>query len=161
LHLSPGSVEGALIGNHDATPEIVANIQAKYHLDRPLLEQYGYWLRNVVHLDFGTSVRTGEPVSTMLSRAFGVTLLLGLYASVVAVVGGGGLGTVAAVRHRRAADRLVVGSGLVVSSAPVFVTGVAFLYAFAVRLSIFPAFGAGEGLGSRLWHLTLPALTLG
>lgn len=161
LYLSPGSVEGALIGNHDATPEIVANIRAKFHLDQPFVAQFWFWLSNVAHLDFGTSVRSGEEVSSMLARAAGVSFFLGLYAFFIALFAGVPLGVLAAMRHRRPTDRAVVGLGVLTSSAPVFVTGVALLYAFAVRLHVFPAYGSGDGFLDRLWHLTLPAITLG
>ena len=161
LYLSPGSVEGALIGNHDATPEIIANIQAKYHLNEPFLVQFWYWFRNVLHLDFGTSIRSGEEVSSMLARAFSVSFFLGIYAFVISIVLGVPLGVLAGVKHRSHADRTVVGFGVLVSSAPVFVTGAVLLYVFAVAVPIFPAYGSGEDFFDRVWHLTLPAVTLG
>jgi peptide/nickel transport system permease protein len=97
----------------------------------------------------------------MLSESFGVTGFLALYSFVIATVGGVPLGILAAVRRRRATDRVVVGTTVFVSSTPVFVSGVALLYLFAVVFKVFPAYGAGSGFTDRLWHLTLPAITLG
>ena len=161
LYLSPGSPEQALLGSRDATPEIIANIRAKYHFDQPFLVQFWHWLVSVTHVDFGTSIRTGEPVSTMLGHAAGVTIFLGVYSFVIAIALGVPLGMLAATRHRRTADRTVVGVSVLISSTPVFVTGIALLYLFAVHLKLFPVFGAGTGFFDRLGHLTLPALTLG
>ena len=161
LYLSPGSPEQALLGTKAATPQELANIRAKYHLNQSFIQQYWYWLANVAHLDFGTSIRTNQPVSTMLRESFSVTLFLGLYSAAIAIVVGVPLGVLAAVRHRGAVDRSVVGFSVLASSAPVFVTGVALLYALAVEVHVFPSFGAGSGFFDRVWHLTLPAITLG
>ena len=161
LYLSPGSPEQALLGSRDATPEIIANIRAKYHFDQPFLVQFWHWLVNVTHFDFGTSIRTGEPVSTMLGQGAGVTIFLGVYSFLIAIGVGVPLGMWAATRHRRTTDRTVVGLSVLVSSTPVFVTGIALLYLFAVHLKLFPVFGAGDGFFDRWGHLTLPALTLG
>lgn len=161
LYISPGSPEQALIGNHDVTPQILASIRAKYHLDQPFLEQYRYWLSHVVRLDFGTSIRTGQPVSGMLSPSITTTVFLGIYSFLIAIAAGIPLGVLAAVRQRRTTDRAVVFSSVLISSTPVFVTGIALLYVFAVRFQMFPAFGAGSGFFGRLDHLTLPALALG
>jgi peptide/nickel transport system permease protein len=161
IYITPGTPEQALIGNHDVTAQQLANIKHKYHLDQPFLVQFGHWLVNAVRLNFGTSIQTQEPVSTMLRQSSAVTIFLGLYSFVVAVGVGVPLGVLAALRHRRSADRTVVGLSVLISSTPVFVTGIALLYVFAVVFKIFPAFGAGTGFRERLWHLTLPAITLG
>jgi peptide/nickel transport system permease protein len=162
LYITPGSPAQDLIGDRAVTPKVLAAITAKYHLNEPFFEQFGRWLGQVVlHLNFGTSIQTGQSVGSMLSESFGVTGFLALYASVIAIVGGIPLGVLAAVRRRRATDRVVVGTTVFVSSTPVFVSGVLLLYLFAVVLKVFPSYGAGSGFADRLWHLTLPAITLG
>jgi peptide/nickel transport system permease protein len=113
-----------------------------------------------VRLDFGTSIRTSEPVSTVLARRLGLTLFLGAFAFLIAFVFGVALGTLAALRRRSAADRLIVGTSVAGVSAPPFATGILLLYLFAVLLPWFPAFGAGSGFVDRAYHLSLPAIAL-
>jgi peptide/nickel transport system permease protein len=160
LQLAPGSPEQTLLGTREQTPQLIAEVRAKYGLDDPFLERYVDWLGNAVRLDFGDSIITGRSVTSMITARAGVTLFLGFYAFIVAVVAGVVLGTLSAVRKGKLVDRASVGLSVVGVSAPAFVTGVFLLYAFAVSLGWFPSYGAGSGFADRFWHLTLPALAL-
>lgn len=160
LHLAPGSPEQLLLGTHPRSPELVRAVRREHHLDQPFLEQYWTWLRGAAQLDFGTSIRTGQPVASDLRERAGVTLFLALYAMTLALGVGVPLGVLAALRRRSLVDRGAVGLSVVGASAPAFVTGVFLLYLFAVALGWFPSYGAGHGLLDRLWHLTLPAVAL-
>jgi peptide/nickel transport system permease protein len=160
LYLAPGSVEQILLGTKPATPQTLAAIRAQYHLDDPFLTQYWIWLKNALHGDFGTSIRTSEPVASGIESRMGLTLFLGGYAFVLVMLTGVPLGVLAATKKRSAIDRGVVGLGVVGVSAPAFATGIFLLYIFAVRLAWFPAYGQGSGFTDQIWHLTLPALAL-
>jgi peptide/nickel transport system permease protein len=160
VHVAPGSPEQVLLGTRPSTPETRAALRERYHLDDPFLVQYGAWLGHAVRLDFGDSVQTGRPVADMIGERWAITVVLAAYAFVLALLAGVPLGVLAAARRRGAVDRAVVGVSVVGASAPVFVTAVALLWVFAVTLGWFPTFGAGDGVGDRLWHLTLPALAL-
>ncbi len=160
LYASPGSVEQVLLAGRTANEETRQNIRDRYNLDESLPTQYSMWAKGALQLDFGESVRTGEPVLTAIKERGRLTLRLGAYGFTLAFVAGIGLGILAAVRNRSSVDRAVVSLSVVGASAPPFVTGVFLLYVFAVLLGWFPAFGQGEGLVDQLWHLTLPALTL-
>jgi peptide/nickel transport system permease protein len=159
-YLAPGSVEQVMLGPRSSSPELRAAIRHAYHLDRPFLVQYGLWLEGAVRLDFGDSIRTSEPVAGAIANRFGLSLQLGLYAFVLTLVVGLPLGVLAAAKRRSAVDRAVSGLTVVGVSAPAFATGIVLLYVFAVLLGWFPAFGEGGGVGDRLLHLTLPAVTL-
>ena len=161
LYLAPGSAEQALLAGRPASLETRHEIREKFNLNDPFLTQYGLWVKGAVTLDFGESIRTREPVLAAIKQRMGVTLFLGTYAFLIAMILGVGLGILAAVRKRTGVDRSVVGLSVVAASAPPFVTGVFFLYVFAVLLGWFPAFGQGEGFVDRFWHLTLPAVALG
>jgi peptide/nickel transport system permease protein len=161
LYLSPGSVVQLLLGPREATPETVAAIKHEYHLDQPFLVQYWEWLRGAVHLDFGNSIVTGEPVSTEITSRLGLSLQLAGLAFLFAVVVGVPLGVLAGSRRRTSTDRAMVGFSVVGISAPAFATGILLLYFFAVKLGWFPVFGQGSGFFDRIWHLTLPAIALG
>ncbi|GAA0826389.1 ABC transporter permease [Streptosporangium amethystogenes subsp. fukuiense] len=160
LYLAPGSVQQTLLGTRPATPETIAAIQARYHLDEPLPAQYLRWLGGVLHGDLGTSVRTGMPVADMIGQRLPLTLALVGYGALLALLVGVPLGVIGALRRGRAADRLVVTAGVVGLSAPPFAVGLLLLVVFAAGLGWFPVYGTGEGLAGQVWHLTLPAVAL-
>ncbi len=161
LYLAPGSAEQVLLAGRPAADEETRNeIRERFHLNDPFLQQYGYWAKGAIQLDFGSSIRTGEPVLTAIKDRSGLTIFLGLYGFAVAMVAGIALGILSAVRSRTSTDRGIVMFSIVGASAPAFVTGVFLLYLFAVLLGWFPAFGQGAGFLDRFWHLTLPALAL-
>lgn len=159
-HLAPGSTESTLLGSRPASPEAIAALRAAYNLDDPFLVQYGRWLSDAVRLDFGDSIRSRQPVTSVIGRRMAVTAFLGVYAFVITVVAGVALGTLAALRQRTWLDRLVVTLSVIGISAPAFATGIVLLYLFAVFWSVFPVFGLGDGFFGRLWHMTLPAIAL-
>jgi peptide/nickel transport system permease protein len=160
LYIAPGSAEQVLIGPRPATPELVASLRHQYHLDDSFLAQYWIYLSHAARLDFGTSIRTGQPVTDVMRGAAPVTIFLGIYAFLLTMVSGIAIGLLAAVRRRTAVDRGVVGLSIVGVSAPAFATGILLIYVFGATLAWFPTLGAGSGFGDRLWHLTLPAIAL-
>jgi peptide/nickel transport system permease protein len=160
LDIAPGDPVQLLLGTRQSSPEVVRSLRHEYRLDRPFLVRYGIWLGHAARLDFGRSIRTQEPVLSAISSRLGLSVYLGVYAFLISLALGVPLGVLAAVRRRRVADRTVVGLSVVGVSTPAFTSGVAFLYVFAVLLGWFPVFGAGNGFGSRVYHLTLPAFAL-
>ncbi|MGU3437902.1 ABC transporter permease [Actinomycetes bacterium M1A6_2h] len=133
----------------------VAELQARYGLDKPVLEQYWTSLTHAIRGDFGTSISTGQPVTTAIFDAVPSTLALAGFALVLAVVFGGGLAFLATytrVRWLRTALLSLPPLGVAV---PTFWVGLLLLQAFSFGLPIFPAFG-DKGFGS----LVLPAITL-
>lgn len=161
LYLAPGSAEQVLLAGRPAADAETRNeIRERYNLNDSFAEQYALWAKGAVRLDFGQSIRTGEPVLTAIKDRSGLTIFLGVYGFALAMLAGVSLGILSAVRSRTSADRGIVMFSIVGASAPVFVTGVFLLYAFAVLLDLFPAFGQGEGFLDRFWHLTLPAVAL-
>ncbi len=160
LHVSPGSVEKTLLGTRPASEESVAAIRAQYHLDDPFLVQYLRWAGDAVTGDFGTSVRSGEAVSSVVTRPLPLTLELTAMGSLLAFVVGLPLGVLAAVRRGRFGDHAIVSTSIAGVSTPPFAAALILLYVFAVELDWFPVYGAGEGLADRLYHLALPAVAL-
>lgn len=160
VHISPGSVEQTLLGNRPASPESLAAIRAQYHLDDPLLVQYGRWLAGVAQGDLGTSIRSGENVSSAVWRPLPLTLQLTALGSLLTLIVGLPLGVMAALRHGRAADRGIVAASIAGVSTPPFAAALILLYVFAVETDWFPVYGAGDGVVDRLHHLVLPAIAL-
>ncbi|MFF3372159.1 ABC transporter permease [Streptomyces sp. NPDC002680] len=162
LSISPGSPVQTLLGTRPASPELIAALNSKYHLDAPFLSQYWHWLGGIVRLDFGQSisVQTDSPVSGIITARMGLSVELALYAFVLVVLTGVPLGMAAGIRRGTATDRGISLFATVGVSAPAFVISIVLLYVFGVTLGWFPVYGAGTGFTDRLTHLTLPALAL-
>jgi peptide/nickel transport system permease protein len=149
-----------LLGVRTSDPQTIAAIRKEYNLDDPFLAQYAEWAWNALHLDFGISVRTNEPVLRGILERLGLSAQIAGLAFLLTLALGIPLGVLAAVRQRSSLDRGVVGLSVIGLSAPAFATGILLLYFFAVRLGWFPVFGQGEGFVDRLHHLVLPAVAL-
>lgn len=159
LYLAPGTPLGFLTGGRSLSPQAMAAISAQYGLDRPILAQYLSWIGGVVHGDFGQSVIYQQSVTTLLGPRVATTLLLLVYATVLIALFGVGLGMLAAVRGGRT-DLMVSFVSSVGMAIPAFIAAIVLIAVFAVSLGWFPVFGPGSGLLDRLWHLTLPAISL-
>ncbi|MFF9348876.1 ABC transporter permease [Streptomyces sp. NPDC014734] len=162
LRVAPGDPALTLLGPRSATPEALAAVRARHHLDSPTVVQYGYWLADALRLDLGTSIRTGDGVATVLGDRLVLTGQLVGLGFAVALLLGLPLGVLAGLRARRPTDRVVQSLGVVALSTPAFASGLLLVYGFALMLGWFPAYGPGEGAGAdRLSHLVLPAAALG
>jgi peptide/nickel transport system permease protein len=161
LYLVPGDPARALVGARPASPELLAQIRAEYHLDDPWWVQYLRWITGVLHGDLGTSIRTGLPVTHMLAGRAEVSLQLAGLAGLLAVAIGLPAGIMAARAHGRGIDRAINAAAVAGVSAPSYAIGLLGLYVFAVWLGWFPVYGLGNGgVLDRLWHLVLPVTTL-
>jgi peptide/nickel transport system permease protein len=161
LYIAPGSIEQTLLGNKPVTPESIAAVRAYYHLNDPFSVQYLHWLGGALHGDFGTSIRSGDDVFSMITSRFPLTLTLAAYGSFLAVSAGLPLGVLAATRRGKFTDQVVTGGSVAAVSAPPFAVGLLLLFVFALTFGWFPVYGTGQGLIDSLWHLTLPAIALG
>jgi len=98
LHLTPGDPARNLLGPRNPSPDALAAIREKYRLDEPFLRQYLLWLNDVLHGQFGTSIRSETPVTTLLADRVVLTLQLALMSFVLTVAVGVPLGIAAAWR---------------------------------------------------------------
>ncbi|MFC7995009.1 MULTISPECIES: ABC transporter permease [Streptomyces] len=161
VYAAPGDPAVFLAGGRDKlTPERLATVRAQYHLDEPLVVQYGRWLGDCLHFDLGRSFKYGDQVADLITARLATTLELVAYATVLFVVLGVGAGVLAAVRQSTWVDSAVVGTTTLAASVPSFVAAIALVSLFGVRLGWFPVTGSGEGFAGTLHHLTLPALSL-
>lgn len=118
----PGSPARAIYGKN-ATQAMISAVNARFGLDRPLVEQYLSWLGNLLTGDMGTSIALRAPVSSVLPERLENTLVLVLLAFVIALPVSVWLGVVTAKRRDRGFDRVSFGSALVVTALPDFVIG--------------------------------------
>ncbi|RSM91635.1 ABC transporter permease [Kibdelosporangium aridum] len=161
MYAAPGDPVTFLIGNpENLTPDRIAAVRAEYHLDQPFLAQYALWATGVLRGDLGTSMFYQQPVSDLLSSRLPMTLTLVAMASVLFILIGVGFGVLSALRRGTAVDSAVTGFTTFINSVPNFVIGLVLVAIFAVQLRWFPVAGDGEGFADRLYHLTLPAISL-
>ena len=163
LHLTPGDPVEAMLGTEvdQATKE---GLRHDLGLDRPLVLQYGLWVRRAWRGDLGTSIRTHQPVSAILGEKLPVTLELTVAASLVGLVIALPAGVLAAVRRNSAVDLGAMGVALAGVSIPSFSLGVMLILVFALHWRLLPSIGYvsffRDPVGA-LRHLVLPAVTLG
>jgi peptide/nickel transport system permease protein len=155
IHMIPGDPAQAMLGEA-ASPQDIAELRQRLSLDRPLLEQYGSFLRGALRGDLGTSLRTSQPVTTMIAERMPATFELALAAMVFATVIAMPLGVAAAVRRGTSVDHAAMTLALMGISIPNFWLGPLLAIVFAVELGWLPVSGRGT------WaHLVLPAISLG
>lgn len=155
MHAIPGD-PAAIAAGLDASPETVAAIRESLGLNRPLHEQFGAFLARTLRGDFGVSIRTGRPVLEELAARMPYTLLLSVASVVLAALVGVTAGVVAAVRHQRWLDHVVMTLTLVAVSMPSYWLALMLMLVMAVWLGWLPAIGATTPR-----HFVLPVLTLG
>jgi peptide/nickel transport system permease protein len=155
IHLVPGDPVQSMLGD-TASPEEVARLRHTLGLDRPLLVQYQSFLTGLVRGDLGSSIRYGTPVTREIRDRLFRTLQLAVAAMIVAIVFAIPLGIAAAVFRGTAIDHSAMTLALVGISMPNFWLGPLLAILFAVKLGWLPVAGTGT-----IWHLVLPAVTLG
>ena len=138
------------------TPEALAAAEAKYNLDKPLMEQYVIYLKGVAQGNLGESmINTGRSVSYYIKTGFPVTARLGLIAFVLALVGGIALGTGAALSRHKWVNNLCMFVATIGVSVPSFLIAMIMLIIFGVQLHILPFIGLNSPL-----NYIMPALSL-
>lgn len=159
----PGDPALALAGE-DRSPEALEAIRRHYGLDQPLPVQFAQYVERMAQGDFGVSIRTGTPVSSMLTTALPVTVELSVLAILIAAALGVGAGVLAAVRRGRPAEWLANGLALIGLSVPHFWLGLLAILYLSVATGLFPASGFVpilEDPVDNLHHIVLPAVILG
>ena len=162
MRVVPGDPVSVLAQGTPLSAEQRAALTAQYHLDQPIPQQYLAWLGGALHGDFGTSLKSGRPVSEILGEAIPRTLLLLGGAFVIALLLSMPLALLAALREGKAIDQLVISSTVVVFSVPLFISSLLAIYIFSFQLNVLPAFGLDFSSPSEVvQHMILPWCTLG
>ncbi|MFN3686911.1 ABC transporter permease subunit [Salinarimonas sp.] len=153
IRLAPG---GPFDLERPIDPLIMQNINAAFHLDQPLWRQYLLYLGNLAQGEFGPSfTRRDFSVGELFRLGLPVSATLGALALLLALLVGGTLGVIAALKQNRGADYAVVGIATFGITIPNFVVAPVLSLLFGVWLGILPAGGWGEPR-----HLVLPVITL-
>ncbi|WP_372923060.1 nickel ABC transporter permease [Roseovarius sp.] len=163
VRLIPGDPVVALLGM-EATPEAIAVLRTRYALDDPWVVQYFAWITNILGGDFGRSIQSGREVLSLLMTSLLPTLWLSLAATIISLAIAIPMGVVAATRRDTGTDAMASLLSLFGLSMPSFWIGVLLILLFSIHLPILPASGyvaPSTDFGRFLWHLVLPAITLG
>ena len=138
-------------------PEIKANIEAQYHLDRPLLYQYGFYLRGLLKGDLGESYKyIGRNISSIMAETLPISIQLGIYALILSYLIGIPFGVLAAARHNTILDRSLMVGAISGVSLPSFLVAPLLILFFCFHLDWFEA-ALWEGPS----YYILPVLVLG
>ena len=153
MHAVPG---GPFMSEKATTAAVTAQLEAKYGLDKSLMEQYFTYLKDIVtKFDFGPSIKQrGRQVTDIIADGLKVSAKLGVIAAALALVVGIVLGAVAALRRNKLIDKIIMVITTALVSMPSFIMGSLLLILFAVKWKLLPANGATTQ------GLVLPVITL-
>lgn len=182
MHVVPGDVAQMILGDK-ATPEALAKLRVQLGLNEPLWVQYWNFFSHAVRGDFGTSLRTQDPVWQDILTAFPVTVQLAVSALLLSIVVGIPVGVFAAIKQNSIFDNVAMIGVLVGISMPVFWIGLILMIFIGVDLNLLPISGLMNtdivvpkitglvlvdsllegnfnGFGDIIQHLILPTITL-
>lgn len=124
------------------SPAVEAALKARFNLDKPLSTQFWLYMRNLLHGDFGISMKTGRDIATTLRTTFAVSAKLGGSAIIVATVFGVIFGSIAALKRNQLADRIIVFFTTLFTAMPSFVFATFLLMIFCIQLKWVPVWNA-------------------
>ena len=163
IHLAPGD-PASIIAGPDASPDDIARLHRQLGLDAPFHVQLFRWYGRLARGDLGQSIFLRRPVLEAIIDRAEPTILLTLYAMIIAVALGVPAGVVAARHHDGTTDQALMAGALVGISIPNFLLGLLLILFFSVRLGWFPVAGYSPleyGWFRTVRSLTLPAFALG
>jgi peptide/nickel transport system permease protein len=160
IHLVPGDPIRIMVGGK-APEAVVKNIDHQLGLDRPLPEQYVTFVGHAARGDLGESIVLRRPVSSVVGERIGPSLFLLGYGTLIGIVLAVPLGIASARWRNRLPDHLTRLLTLVAFAMPPFWLGLILVRKFSLDLGWFPVSGYGTGFLGHVYHLTLPALTIG
>jgi oligopeptide transport system permease protein len=149
------AVPGGPFNSEKALSEATkAALEARYNLDKPVLTQFFLYMGNILHGDFGVSLKTGRDISTTLFNCFAVSAKIGGLAALFAVIIGVILGAIAALFRNRWPDRLIIFLTTLFTAMPSFVFATFLLMIFCIQLKLLPVWDASNK------SLILPVIAL-
>ena len=139
---------GPFLSEKAPSAAVTTALEAKYGLDKPIMEQYTTYLTDILKLDFGPSIKNrGREVIDIISEGFAFSSKLGLSAASLAILIGLILGSVAAVFHNKIIDKVIMVTSTACVAMPSFVIATILLLIFCIKFPILPANGSsGAGL---------------
>ncbi len=165
IHIVPGDVIDIMLGTQNyLTESQIEDLYSEYGLDKPLIVQYGIWVKNLLSFNLGTSLRTGRPVTELIKERFPVTLELAAFSLGFALIFGIPMGIISAVKRNGFLDNFVRVIGLIGLSSPSFWVGAILIVLVSGAFDNFNLFGYVSPVVdpfSNLQVMFLPSLTMG
>ena len=168
MDLMPGDAVDFMISPDDAanvSAAALATMRANLGLNQPFVVRYFIWLGNLLRGDFGYSIQSGVPVSTLFLNTLPATLELSFAALLISTILGSVLGVVSAIYRNSIADHALSIAGMVGVAIPQFLFGLICIIVFVFKLGWLPVGGLMQpgqgGLFQRLRYLIMPASVLG
>ena len=165
----PPTDPATTFGGRSPTPELIAEIEHQFGLDKPVYVQYGLWLKHLVFGDeygwpgLGFSYATRTPIRELLLDRLPITITLAVGAALVWLCIGIPIGVISAVKRRSLVDRASMSMALFFVSAPVFWLGLMALWLFWYKLKVSPGTGyvpIGQSFTGWFSHMILPWIVL-
>lgn len=164
LHLAPGGPVAQFAATSEMGPEDIARIEQQLGLDRPLPVQYAEWFWRMLQGNWGVSYRDQQPVLNIIGAHLGATLELMFVATLMAVLLGGWIGVMGAIRRNSLFDSLSTIGAMIAISIPTFWFGLVVIYVFSIQLQWLPSgnrYTAGDGsFWNQVHHLIAPSVVL-
>lgn len=169
IRLAPGDPTRLLAGKDNPSPEMIAALQEKYGLNKPIMTQFWMYVKQLAHGDFGYSYVSTAKVWDLIRTRIGPTLLVAFTGAFIGLLVGTLLGIYAARKKGSKADVFLCGISYVLDSTPSFWLGLMMILIFASILKWFPTYGMYSLRGNYtgfgrvldlLRHLFLPITTL-
>ena len=160
LHIAPGD-PAVLMAGEEATPADVEAMRVALGFDKPFIVQFGKWSGRLLQGDLGTSIFSQHTIVSLMKPRIEPTLSLAIIAISLSIIIGVPMGVLAAWNQGSFVDRGVMVFAVLGFSIPVFWLGFLFIWAFAVKIHLFPAVGfvsITDGVFPFLRSITLPAL---
>lgn len=137
------AIPGGPFDSEKATsPEVKAALEERYNLDKPLLTQYGIYMKNLFHGDWGVSIKTGRDIKDTINTRFAVSAQLGGWALLLSILFGIVFGSLAALYRNRWPDRVIIFFTTLLTAMPSFILATLLLYVFSIQLGWFPVWSA-------------------
>lgn len=163
FRMIPGDPVDAFLGM-EQDPQVRSTLRVQFGLDQPLPVQYLYWLKNILHGNLGKSLSAQKQVLTLLMEKIPNTIYLAFSSVFISILIAIPAGIVAATRRKKPEDYAAMTFALLGISIPGFWLGIMFILIFSLYLGWFPSMGfvsPFEDPLRSLWHLALPAFSLG
>lgn len=160
LYFTPADPARIMLGA-SAPQEALEQLREELGLNKPFLVQYGTYMWNALHGDFGISYRSGQSVFMEIFARFPVTFKLACFSIITVTVAGLFLGVLSAVKQYSIIDRLLTVLSMLAASVPSFWLGLMLMLLFALKLGVLPSYGVESGWRSYVMPviaLSLPSL---
>ena len=162
MHLMPGDPARLALG-YEASEEDVQALRVTYNLDKPVLQQYFIWIKNLFKGELGDSVIHKRPVADMISERLPRTISIGICALIVGVPIGILFGILCAVKRGKFVDQIITFFMTVIMGMPVFWLGIILILVFAVKMKVLPIQGytpPSTNFAEFLYKATLPTIAM-